>query len=109
MVVKGYSTFPKAPALLEPHRQIVISRTLVVGGGQPTVEMQSMYSTASTNSTMSNPESIRTLEEKVKWKVLGNIGSGYHKKTAKKKKEKNEEQENWPKPNSAAEIFSEEL
>ena len=34
MAVKGYSAFPKAPALLESHRQIVcvISRTLVGEG-----------------------------------------------------------------------------
>ena len=31
MLMKGYSAFPKAPALLEPHHQIVflISRTLM--------------------------------------------------------------------------------
>ena len=42
-----YSTFPKAPALLECHHQLfsVISRTLVGGGLTPTAEMQSVYST----------------------------------------------------------------
>ena len=35
MVMKGYSTSLKAPALLEPHHQIVcvISRTLIGEGG----------------------------------------------------------------------------
>ena len=31
MAMKGYSAFPKAPASLEPHHQIVRSRTLVGG------------------------------------------------------------------------------
>ena len=43
MAMKGYSAFPKAPALLEPHHQIV-SRTLV--GGYPSAEVPSVYSTA---------------------------------------------------------------
>ena len=48
MAMKGYSTFPKAPTLLEPHHQIfnVISRTLVGGGSYPSAEKQSVYSTA---------------------------------------------------------------
>ena len=36
MAMKGYSAFPKALALLEPHHQIVF----------PSVEIQSVYSTA---------------------------------------------------------------
>ena len=35
IAMKGYSIFPKTPALLEPHHQMkfsVISRTLVGGG-----------------------------------------------------------------------------
>ena len=49
MAMKGYSAFPKAPALLESHHEIfsVISRTLVGGGGAyPSAEKQSVYSTA---------------------------------------------------------------
>ena len=52
MAMEVRSTFPKAPALLEPHHQIffVISKTLVffVGGelSYSSEEMQSVYSTA---------------------------------------------------------------
>ena len=48
MSVKRYSAFPKAPALLEPHHQIVnvIFRTLNGWRSYPSVEMQSVYSTA---------------------------------------------------------------
>ena len=57
MAMKGYSAFPKAPTLLEPHHQMKfcdISRTLVRGGGgggggersYPSADMQSVYSTA---------------------------------------------------------------
>ena len=48
MTMRGYSAFPKAPALLEPHYHIssVISRTLVWGGGYPFAEKQSVYSAA---------------------------------------------------------------
>ena len=40
MAMKVCSTFPKAPALLEPHHQIV------EGGSYPTAETQLVYSTA---------------------------------------------------------------
>ena len=40
MAMKGYSAFPKAPALLEPHHQIVECHI------QDTAEVQSVYSTA---------------------------------------------------------------
>ena len=44
MAMKGYSAFPKAPALLKPHHHIW---TLVIGGGSyPSAEVQSVYSTA---------------------------------------------------------------
>ena len=49
MAMKGYSAFPKAPALLEPYHQIIYChiRTLVVGGvSYPSAEKQSVYSTA---------------------------------------------------------------
>ena len=48
MAMKGYSAFPKAPALLEPRHQIVVlSRTLVCGGGSySAAEKQTVYSTA---------------------------------------------------------------
>ena len=49
MVMKGYSAFPKAPALLEPHHQIVkchIQDTRWRGGSYPSAEVQSVYSTA---------------------------------------------------------------
>ena len=50
MAMKGCSAFPKAPASLEPHHQIVlchISRTLVEGRESYTsAEMQLVYSTA---------------------------------------------------------------
>ena len=48
MAMKGYSAFPKAPALLEPHHQIVIviSRTLVGGVSYASAKKQSVYSTA---------------------------------------------------------------
>ena len=45
---KGYSTFPKALALLEPQHKIisVISRTLIGWGSYSSAEMQSVYFTA---------------------------------------------------------------
>ena len=47
IAMKRYSAFPKAPALLEPHHQIVyfISRTLVGGESYPSAKKQSVYST----------------------------------------------------------------
>ena len=47
MAMKGCSVYPKSPALLEPHHQIVYShvRTLV-GGLYPYAEVQSVDSTA---------------------------------------------------------------
>ena len=52
MAIKGYSTFPKAPALLEPHHQIVKCHnqdTCWGGGLTPFAEMQSVNSTAPTD------------------------------------------------------------
>ena len=49
MAMKGCSTFPKAPALLEPHHQIVscyIQDTHWGGGSYPSAEVLSVYSTA---------------------------------------------------------------
>ena len=46
IAMKGYSVFLKAPASLEPHHLIVITRTLVVEESYLSAEMQSMYSTA---------------------------------------------------------------
>ena len=48
MAVKGYSAFPKALALLQPHHQIVYGhiRIFVVGGSYPSAELQSVYSNA---------------------------------------------------------------
>ena len=46
MKMKGYSTFPKVPALLEPHHQIVLCRiqdTCRRGGYYSSTEMQSVY------------------------------------------------------------------
>ena len=46
MAMKECSKFPKAPASLEPHHQIVnfITRTLIGGGSYPFAEVQSVYS-----------------------------------------------------------------
>ena len=44
MAMKEYSTFPKAPALLEPHHQIVkchIQKTRGGGDSYPSAEKQS--------------------------------------------------------------------
>ena len=48
MAMKGYSAFPKAPALLQPHHLMfsVISRHSLGGGSYPSAEVQSVYSTA---------------------------------------------------------------
>ena len=48
MAMKGCSAFPKAPASLEHHHQIVKCRirTLVGEGSNPSAEVQSVYSTA---------------------------------------------------------------
>ena len=49
MAMKGYSTFPKAPTLLEPHHQIVLDMTLNNHWGgvlTPSAEMQLVYSIA---------------------------------------------------------------
>ena len=46
MAMKGYSTFPKALALLEPHHQIVschIQDTRWEGGSYPSAEEQSVF------------------------------------------------------------------
>ena len=55
MVMKGYSTFHKATALLEPcHQNCFVSclgHSLFWGGSYPTAKMQSMYSTAQANWT----------------------------------------------------------
>ena len=60
MAMKEYSTFPKAPALLEPHHQIVqcpIQYTHLKGGGLTSfAEKQSVYSTASINWSMEDNE-----------------------------------------------------
>ena len=46
--MKEYSAFPKVQPLLEPHHQIVF-KTLMGGGSLPSAEVQSVYSTASTD------------------------------------------------------------
>ena len=50
MAMKVYSPFPqnpKTPSLVQPHHIFsVIFRTFVGGGSYPSVEMQSVYSTA---------------------------------------------------------------
>ena len=48
MAIKEYSTFPKAPALVEPHNEIVQCHIQVThgGGSYPSIEVQSVYSTA---------------------------------------------------------------
>ena len=50
MAMKGYSAFPKAPALLEAHHQIVKCYTqdtcFWVGGSYPSAEKGLLYSTA---------------------------------------------------------------
>ena len=48
MAMKGYSAFPKAPALLERHHQIVYCHIQDTrwGGSYPSAEKQSVYSTA---------------------------------------------------------------
>ena len=48
IAMKEYSAFPKAPDLLELHHQIVECHIQDThGGGYPSAEMQSVYSTAS--------------------------------------------------------------
>ena len=52
MAMKGCSTFPKAPALLQPHHQIIeyhIQDTRLGGESYLSAEMQSVYSTAQAN------------------------------------------------------------
>ena len=51
MAVKGYSVFPKRPALLEPLHQIVLCHIQETHWWvfYPSAEMQSVYSTAPTN------------------------------------------------------------
>ena len=48
IAIKGYSLFPKAPALLEPHHQIVQCHIQDTRWGvlTPSAEKQSVYSTA---------------------------------------------------------------
>ena len=48
IAMKGYSTFPQFPGLLEPHHKIVScqNRTLVGWWSYPSTEMQLLYSTA---------------------------------------------------------------
>ena len=46
IAMKGYSKFPKAPALLEAHYQIVILDTRWGGSYPPPSKVQSVYSTA---------------------------------------------------------------
>ena len=46
MATKGYSVFPKAPSLLEPHHQIVLCHIHSMGESYLSVEMQSVYSKA---------------------------------------------------------------
>ena len=50
MEIKGYSKFPKVPALLEPHPQIILCliQDTCWWGFYPSAEMQSMYSTSPT-------------------------------------------------------------
>ena len=46
MAIKGYSIFPKAPVLLEPHHQMVECHTQhSLEVSYPSAEMQSVYST----------------------------------------------------------------
>ena len=49
--MKGYSAFPKAPALMKPLYQIFLShvRTLIGRVSYPSAEMQSVYSTTPAN------------------------------------------------------------
>ena len=50
--MKGYSAFPKAPALLEPHYQIFSSKKpghSLGWGSYPYAEIQSVYSTPPTD------------------------------------------------------------
>ena len=51
MAMKGYSTFPKAPALREPHNQII--QCHIRRGGIPTPQ-QLVYSTAPTDWAVRN-------------------------------------------------------
>ena len=49
MAMKGYSAFPKTPALLEPHHQMVLVSYpghSLGGDSYPSAEKQSVYSTA---------------------------------------------------------------
>ena len=51
MAIKGYSAFPKAPALLEPHHQIILCyiQDTRLRGSYPSAEMLSVYTAAPTN------------------------------------------------------------
>ena len=40
MAIKGYSAFPKAPTLLQPHHQIVLYHIRTLVGGYPSAEIQ---------------------------------------------------------------------
>ena len=46
MAIKGYSTFPKAPALLEPQHKIVLGHIQDTQDSYLSSEMQLVYSTA---------------------------------------------------------------
>ena len=53
MAMKGLSAFPKAPASLEPHHQIVLCHIQDThGGSYPSAEVQSVYSTTPANWTI---------------------------------------------------------
>ena len=56
--MKGYSAFPKAPALLKPHHH---NRTLVGGGSYPSAEKQSVYSTAPANWARMQTDQLKLL------------------------------------------------
>ena len=54
MAVKGYSTFPKAPALLDPHHQIV-EYHILLEKSYSSAEMQLVYSVAPADLTTECP------------------------------------------------------
>ena len=65
MAMKEYSTFPKAPALLEPHHQvIVISRTLIGSEGLSPLQRS--------NWCILQPTAIQASGEKAKWELHKN-------------------------------------
>ena len=64
MAMKGYSAFPKAPALLEPHYTIVSYPGYSLEVLYPSAEMQSVYYTAPTDWAKNISENLLSIKDK---------------------------------------------